>query len=424
MNTDLDAIVIGAGHAGLSISYHLKKLQLNYLIFEKNKIGSTWQNQRWDSFRLNTPNSVNILPGQENSFTDEEGFCSAPEFVSFLKNYAEVNGLQVQENSEVISVIHKGGVFEVCAYLNGSYNYVHSKQVIVASGGQNKKIVPTFANKISPAVFQLHSGDYKNASLLPNGAVLVVGCAQSGIQIAEDLLASGRKVYVSTCQVGRMPRRYRGRDTLNWIFPMGMFDTFTESVTDPKVLKVRQPHISGVGFRGHTISLQSLAKSGAVILGKISDADQSIINIQPNAVDNIRFADEISRKTKEIIDLYILKSNISSPPAEEDPADMPYKEDIIISETSFLDLTENNISSLIWATGFTGDFSYLNLPVFDENGSLVHVNGLSIVEGIYFIGLPWMRRRKSGIVYGIRDDAEFIAGKIEAYHKLHKGIPI
>lgn len=415
MNTVLDVIVIGAGHAGLSISYYLGKLHLDHIVVEKGRIGDTWRNQRWDSFRLNTPNKVNLLPGQGNVFPDTEGFCSAPEFEGFLESYARKFQLPVIENCRVLSVEKISGLneFHVTVLENGSANYYRSKQVVIASGGQNINNIPAFAKNISPEILQLHTSDYKNASRLPEGNVLVIGCAQSGIQVAEDLTDSGRNIFVSTCPVARVPRRYRGKDIVDWLILTGFYDMQTNDVTE-EILNMKFPQISGVGLRGHTLSLQSLSKKGAVILGKTAVADRDIISIQPNAAAHVQFADESSGKVKDMIDLYIQKSGLYAPPNEEDTADIPDADAACASTVTSLNLIRNDITSIIWATGFVGDFSYLKLPVFNEFGMVKHHNGFSEIEGLYFLGLPWLRKRQSGTILGIKEDAEIIAEKILA----------
>jgi putative flavoprotein involved in K+ transport len=420
--TELDVIVIGAGHAGLSASFHLEKLHLKHLVLEKDRIGATWRNQRWDSFRLNTPNEINILPGNAHHFIDKEGFSSAPEWVSFLERYADFNRLPVQENSKVLSVVRLSGSkdFQVNISRSDQLQTYSCRQIVVASGGQNVKSLPPFAANLPTNLFQIHSEEYKNPAQIPVGAVLVVGCAQSGIQIAEELVQSGKKVFLSTCQVGRMPRRYRGKDILHWLFPMGFYETLTTEISDPKLLKVRQPHISGVGEKGHTVSLQFLARSGAVILGKISDFESGIFHIQSNAADNIRFADLISGQTKIMVDRYIEKMNLEAPLPEMDSADLPDPDCTAASDITELKLSDHHISAVIWATGFKGDFSFLHLPLLDQEGNPKHADGISETEGLYFIGLPWMRCRKSGIIPGIRDDAAFISEKIEAYHRAYR----
>ena len=418
----LDVIVVGAGHAGLSISYYLKKHNVNHIVFEKGKIGDSWHNQRWDSFKLNTPNKWNLLPGQENIFSDSEGLCSASEFVAFLEGYSAKFQLPVVENCEVISVesIPGSKEFSVSVSENGSTKNYRCTQVVVASGAQNKKNIPSFARNISSGIFQLHSSEYSNASSLPDGAVLIVGSAQSGIQIAEDLIYEGRKVFISSSQAGRVPRRYRGKDIVDWLIITGFYDQFTIDVADKQIFSMKQPQISTVGVRGHSSSLQALAKNGAVILGKMGNADALTIFLKPDAAANVRFADESSMKVKEMIDQYIQKTQLNAPPPEEDLGDAPDETAACVSAVTSLNLIENNITTIIWTTGFVGDYSYLKFPVFNGNGMPRHHNGISDINGLYFLGLPWLRKRKSGIILGIEEDAKFIAELILA----HFGIKI
>ena len=412
----LDAIVIGAGHAGLTISYYLKILHLDHIVFEQGKIGNSWRNQRWDTFKLNTPNKYNLLPEQGNIFSDAEGFSSAFDFVCSLQDYQKKFGLPVVENSRVLSVDKVSGskYFSVCVSENGTVRYYSSKQIVIASGGQNIKNIPSLAKNISEEVLQLHASEFRNSSLLPAGAVLVVGSAQSGVQIAEDLIESGRKVFLSTSQAARVPRRYRGKDIVDWLMLTGFNDVRTSDINDPKIFSMKQPQVSGVGIRGHTLSLQALSRNGAVILGKIETADPAKVFIQPDSAAHVKFADEFSGKMKRMIDEYILKSGLQAPSEEEDIDDQPDETAACASTVTSLNLNENNITSIIWTTGFTGDFSYLKLPVFNETGILRHTDGISDIEGLYFLGLPWLRKRKSGIILGIIEDASFIAEKLMA----------
>lgn len=413
----LDVIVIGAGHAGLSISYHLQRLHLNHIVFEQGRIGHIWHTQRWDSFKLNTPAKINLLPGQENIFSDAEGFCSASEFIFFLEGYSRTFQLPVIENCKVLSVesIPDTKDFSVNVSENGSERNYRSKQVVVASGAQNIKNIPSFAKNISPEILQLHTSEYRNASSLPDGAVLIVGSAQSGIQIAEDLIDTGRSVFISTSKAGRVPRRYRGKDITDWLILSGFYDIRTIDITDPQLLTVKQPQVSNVGLRGRTLSLQSLGQNGATILGKTESADGTTAFLQPNAATHIRFADESSLKVKEMINEYIQKFQLNAPLPEEDPADEPDIAATSASNLTSLNLTENNITSIIWTTGFTGDFTFLKMPVFNGTGILKHHEGISDTEGLYFLGFPWLRKRKSGIILGIIEDSEFLAEKILTY---------
>jgi putative flavoprotein involved in K+ transport len=419
MDNVLDVVVIGGGHAGLSISHNLTRLNFRHLVLEKGRIGDSWRNQRWDSFRLNTPNNVNLLPGVESCILPEDGFCSAQEFVSWLENYRERFDLPVRENCRVLSLTRTQGSseFTIVVDNNGKIEKYCSKQVVIASGGQNKKIIPAFSGNIASGITQLHTCDYRNGALLPEGAVLMIGCAQSGIQIAEDLIDHGKRVYVSSCPVGRFPRRYRGKDIVHWLLLTGFFDQHISTVTDEQIFLSRQPQISGTGLLGHTLSLQSLAKKGLTILGKTDTAKGRTIFLQSNAAAHIKYADEFSEKVKAMVDKYIELKQLSAPPPETDPADYPDFEAESATNISKLELKENNIKTIIWATGYTGDFSYIKLPVFNSAGIPEHCEGVSAIGGLFFLGLPWLRKRKSGIITGIKEDSEFIAEKVLSYSK-------
>ena len=413
-NSDLEAVVIGAGHAGLSISYYLKQLGKKHIVLEQNTIGNSWSSQRWDSFKLNTPNKFSLLPGMNTNSTDPDGFCSAKEFVDSLKSYAKMFELPVIEDSKVISVekLPNAGIFSITTKHKADIINYECRKLVVASGMQNIKWIPEFSSNISKEIFQLHAGDYRNSNTLPKGNVLVIGSGQSGVQIAEDLIDSGRKVYLATSMVARVPRRYRGKDIFEWLDFVGFNDHRTIEFLDPHMLKMEQPQLSGIGKRGKTVSLQALAKKGVIILGKIDDAKQNHIYIQANAVDHVKFADEFSHQIKAIIDEFIENAKVDAPLPEIDPADLPDGKAECVSNEKFINLSEHNITTIIWATGFRGNFDYLKLPVFSDEGNLEYNDGIAAIEGLYFLGFPWLRKRKSGIVHGINEDAKFISEKI------------
>ena len=193
---------------------------------------------------------------------------------------------------------------------------------------------------------------------------------------------------------------------------MNFFDVKTETVTDPKVLAMKVPLLSGIGKQGHTLSYQLLAKKGVTILGKMENADAQNVFFDSNASNHVKFGDGFSQKAKGMVDEFILKNNLSAPAPEEDSADMPDNDASCASSITSLNLKEQNIKTIIWTTGFNGDFSYLKLPVFDNDGNPQHKNGLSDFKGLYYLGFPWLRMRKSGMIFGINDDATFIADAV------------
>lgn len=416
-NSVLDVIVIGAGHAGLSASYYLSKLGLKHMVFERGKIGESWRSQRWDSFKLNTANKVNVLPGSNYNGNDPDGFSKASEFFSLLNDYAAELSLPVSENMNVISIekIHDTGVFHVVAIQKGYMKSYYCRQVIIASGTQNEKSIPDFAKQISSEIKQLHSSEYRNPDQLPGGAVLVVGSAQSGVQVAQDLITAGRNVYLSTSMVPRIPRTYRGRDIMDWLIQMNFFDMTADQIRDSSMLHIKAPQLTGTGNGGSSISLQSLAKAGAVILGKMKSADEENIFFESNAAMHVQFADQFSQNVKEMIDGFIESRQLIAPAPEEDVADTPDENASCASSITSAHLLKHSIRSIIWSTGLTGNFDYLKLPVFKEDGSLRHYKGIAAVPGLYFLGLPWLRSRKSSLICGIKDDAEFICENVYEY---------
>ena len=411
-NKNFDVIVVGAGFAGLSASYYLKKYGLEHIVFERGRIGESWRSQRWDAFRLNSTNKLNVLPGCEADNAD--GFWSAPEFVSSLNKYVTAHQLPVAEHSKVISIEKSGDLFDVTVLSNNVTETCSCKQVLIASGVANEARIPAFAKNISSTIKQLHTSEYKNANELPPGAVLIIGGAQSGIQIAADLMNAGRKVFFSTSKVARIPRWYRGRDIFYWLMDMKFFDVRADEIEDPKMLEMRPPHISGTGSGKDTVSLQSLARKGVTILGKMDNATEQHAFFLQNAAEHIKFADEYSDKVKELIDEYIAKNQLNAPPRHYDEADVPDDDAQYASTITTLDLEANNISSIIWCTGFKNDFSYIKLNAFDSSGKLKHKDGVPDVAGLYFLGYPWLFNRKSPIIFGIKDDAAFITGRINA----------
>ena len=414
-----EAIVVGAGHAGLSASYYLKQHAIHHIVFERGKIGESWRSQRWDSFALNTSNRISLLPGDFYTGDQPECFASAKEFANSLEAYASKFKLPVKEHATVINITRHVGEknFVVTVSENNIVKAYQSRQIIICSGCQNTKRLPAFTNKISTDIKQLHASEYRNASSLPDGAVLVVGSAQSGCQITEDLLDAGRKVYLSTCAVARLPRRYRGKDIMDWLIKIGFFDMKTADVTDPRMFYMPAPQVSGTGKYGHTVSLQQLARRGTVILGRMESAAAENAFFMLNAREHVRCGDEFSKKVKDMVDEFISKNQLVFPDPEEDVADIPDPDATWVSNTSSINFRENNIRSIIWTTGFGKDFSYVDLPVFDKQGNPQHSEGVSSVEGLYFLGLSWLRMRKSGVIYGISEDAEYIGHKVYQYSK-------
>ncbi len=411
----VDTLIIGAGQAGLGVSYFLKRNGLDHVVLERGRVGETWLSQRWDSFRLNTPTVMNTLPGLPTADPVSDGFWPRDQLVTYFDRYVKHFQLPVRTGVTVLSVekADREDGFLVRTRSGGqAEKTVVSRSVVIACGSQNVPKFPHTSSRMPGDIMQLHSADYRDAAALPPGAVLVVGSGQSGCQITEDLLSAGRTVYLCTSRVGRVPRRYRGRDMLEWWVDLRVFDQTYENLKDKAISRASQPHISGVGRHGHTISLQQLARQGVVILGRLVDVNADTLILGDEAAANVRFADEFSQSKKNDVDAYLARTGITPPPLEDDPADEPDPQAVCVSPHLQLNLRAAGISTVIWATGFTTNFDWIHLPTFTAEGVPIQERGVSPVHGLYFLGFPWLYSRKSGIIYGVEEDAHYLADAI------------
>ncbi len=411
---DFDVVVIGAGQAGLATSYHLKRHDVPHVVLERGKPGHTWSTQRWDTFMLNTMNRFTSMPGMDLNSSNPDAFESAEALVGHFRDFVAANSLPVRENSDVQAVTWSAsdGCFEVD--VTDSSEPLTSRAVVVASGSQNFPKVPILSNHLPDGITSMHAADYRNPAALPTGAVLVVGSAQTGVQVTEDLLAAGRDVYLSTSKVGRVPRRYRGQDITHWFEETGFYAHSPADLENPAEMTMVQPQVSGTDG-GHTVSLQGLASRGVRLLGRLEMVEDGIAQFRDNLGENIEFGDSVSVTIKTRMDAGMRTAGIEPPAEEPDPEDAVDKAAYGMDSPAEVDLADAGITSVIWATGFTGDFSYLDVDgALKDDGQPAHTDGVSEARGIYFIGMPWVRTRASGIVHGVNDDAVAIVEHLRA----------
>lgn len=406
----LDAVVIGAGHAGLAASRRLADAGLDHLVLERGEVGESWRTQRWDSFTLNTPNAMNRLPGAPVP-ADPDAFEARDSWVASLELYAREQRLPVRRRTAVSAVEHDGNGFVV---RTSASDPLRARTVLIASGTSNAPKVPAAAESLDRRIDRLTTGTYRRPELLAPGAVLVVGSAQSGCQIAEDLLEAGRDVLIATGSVGRLPRRHRGRDTLVWTTESGWLDQRPADLADPVMMRAAQPQISGVGLRGHTVSLQSLAARGATLLGRLEGLAGTRARFGADLGEHIRFADEGSARMRKHIDDFIARSGRSAEPFALDPADAPARDPNSFTSPREADLIDRGVGTVIFTTGFSCDLSWLKVPAV-EGGAPIHAEGRSPVPGLWFLGWVWMRRRKSGIIWGASEDSAHVVDQVVAH---------
>ena len=406
----LDVVVIGAGGVGLGVSYFLKQAGRDHIVLERSRIGHTWLSQRWDSFRLNTPTVRSMLPGDSYEGPEPLGAPTHLEFVGYLNSYAERNNLPVKPNFNVRKMTWENG----CFLIAGQDETLRARNVVVAAGNQNVPKLPGLAKELPHWVDQFDASTYRNAASLGAGAVLVVGSAQSGAQIAEDLALAGRRVFLATSRTGRLVRRYRGGDTFVWLMESGFLDVPRHMLIQPDG---RLP-VRGLLGSTHTISLQSLSALGIVLLGTLSGASSHGLRFQDNLADHIRFADEGSSMVKRHIDEYIERAGLAVRPSEDDPAETVaacLPDEPILS----LDWEGSGITTVIWCTGFRGDFGWISIPgTLDASGQPLQENGAGACPGLYFAGLDFAFTRKSGTIPAVASEAAALVDLIVAQRAL------
>jgi putative flavoprotein involved in K+ transport len=281
-----------------------------------------------------------------------------------------------------------------------------AEHVVVATGFEQQPRVPAYANEISPAVMQPHSSRYRNPQSLPEGAVLVVGSAQSGSQIAEELYRHGRHVFLATGSAGRAPRRYRGQDVVKWLMQIGFFDITPDKLPVPKE-QFAPPHVSGTNG-GHTLNLHQFARDGVTLLGHVRGASGTTVVFAPDLHENLAKADQFEREVQKMIDGYVQAQGLDAP-EEELPQLRDGYEQPIIEER---DLKQAGIGAIIWATGYSRDFGLVKLPVFAADGFPNQTRGVTDRAGLYFVGQPWMPSLKTGTLAGVGDAAAHVAAHV------------
>ena len=415
MSPMFDVVVVGAGQAGLVASRFLTLNHVQHLVLESGEIGQSWRTQRWDSFHLNTPNWANGLAGMDFHPEEPDAFAGRNELVAFLEDYARIFHLPIRPRTIVTGLRRTSSGWYA---LRTQSEEMQAKGVIIASGGMNRPRVPALARRLPDDLTVSSAGTYRNPDALPKGAVLVVGSGQSGCQIAEDLLEAGRGVFLSVSKVARVPRSYRGRDILAWWKDMSFLDVKLQQLEDPSIQFAAQPQVSGIRG-GHTVSLQSLARDGAVLVGRVLDADRRVLELDGSVRECIHFADEKSRAFKAAIDAHIDREGIKAEASLPDPDEPPLPDLRGSDEITNLNLSRAGVSSVIWCTGFDADWSWVEVEVFDQGGRPRHSNGITESPGLYFLGMPWLSARKSGILFGVSDDAARIVEHMRAHVLTH-----
>lgn len=417
----IDTLVVGGGQAGVAMSEHLSKCGVPHLVLERGRIAERWRSQRWDSLVANGPAWHDRFPGMEFPVTGSDGFPSKEEVADYFVAYAKQINAPIRCGVEVKLVQRNVGRpgFRV----ETSDGVIEANSVVAATGPFQIPVIPSLV-PADAGLLQIHSSAYRNPAQLPRGAVLVVGAGSSGVQIADELQRAGRRVYLSVGPHDRPPRSYRGRDFCWWLGVLGKWDLETPGPGTEHVT------IAVSGARGgETIDFRRLAAQGLTLVGMTKAYQDGVMSFAPDLAKNIARGDANLMSLLDEADAYVARNGLDLP---EEPAlrKLGPEPDCVTNPILELDLAKAGIATIIWATGFAVDYSWLKVDAFDEKGRPRHHRGVSTEPGIYFLGLPWQSRRGSSFIWGVWHDAKHVADRIStqrkylAYHAAAKREPV
>lgn len=398
-----DTLVVGGGQAGIALSEHLGRNGVPHIVLEKNRIAEAWRSGRWDALVANGPAWHDRFPNLEFKGDDPDAFVSKDRVADYLVEYAEMIDAPIREGVEVLNAERlwgKGGF-----RIETSDGEIEARRIVAATGAFQFPVIPPIVPETA-GITQLHSFFYKNPDQLPDGAVMVVGAGSSGAQIADELNRAGRKVFLSVGPHDRPPRRYRGRDFVWWLGVLGLWDLAamkpgTEHVTIA---------VSGA-YGGHTMDFRRLAAEGVELTGRTERFDNGVLSFANDLLANIEAGDANYLEMLDAADAYVERTGLDLPEEPEARKTWPDPE-CLKNPIASVDFAKEDIRTIIWATGFRQDFSWMKVDAFDGKGAPVHQRGVSKAPDVYFLGLPWQSRRGSTFLWGVWHDAKFIADQI------------
>jgi putative flavoprotein involved in K+ transport len=396
----VDVAIIGAGQAGLATSWFLTQAGIDHVVLEAGRVAETWRTRRWDSFCLVTPNWGVNLPGANYGGPDPDGFMPLTEIVDYFQGWADSFQAPVQSNTQVSSLRKDGDDFVL--QLPGSA--VRAGSVVVATGGYQRAHLPAGSQHLPLSAHQVLAEDYRNPDDLPPGAVLVVGSGQTGCQLAEEIHAAGRTVLLACGRCPWTPRQIEGRDFVLWSRESGWLDRTLDKLPSPAARL--GANVQATGNRGgHDMHYRTLHAKGIELLGRYAGAEGSTVYFADDLAASVDFGDARLKDMLRSFEMYCSAIGRKAP-------DFEFPEPLRLKTRTEVDIDREGIGTVIWTSGYRPDYGWISLPVFDEMGFPIQVAGCTSVKGLYFMGVPWMRKFKSAILYGVAEDAELVAQHI------------
>jgi putative flavoprotein involved in K+ transport len=400
------AVVIGAGHAGLSASHFLAQRSIDHVVLERGDVANSWRRERWDSLRLLTPNRLTTLPAHPYDGPDPDGYQSAPELAELIAAFGHRTAAPVRTNTQVSSVRRTDDGYAV----RTDEGTIVGRTVVIATGACNQPVVPAFAPALPSSIHQLTAFDYRNPGDLPPGGVLVVGASATGVQLAAELHRTGRPVTVSVGEHTRLPRTYRGHDVLWWMDRSGIWDERYDEVEDlTRARRLPSPQLVGTPERS-TLDLNALTGEGVALVGRLAAVRDTEVLFSGGLRNVLALADLKQQRLLDHFDTWAISRGYDAPVTERPaPTQVPPRNRLRA------DLACGEFSSVLWATGYRPDYDWLDVPVLDTKGQLRHEGGVVDSPGLYALGLPVLRRRRSTFLRGIEDDAREVIDHLVRY---------
>jgi len=398
-----DAIIIGAGQAGLAMSACLGRFGFDHVVLERGRIAERWHRERWDSLRLLTPNWMNRFPGWSYQGADPDGFMTKQEFAAFLEQYARAAAAPVVMGVTVQSVRHMPGGYRV----ESDRGVWSAPCVVIATGHCDEPLVPDMARCLPASIRQVASTAYRNPGELPDGGVLVVGASASGLQLAEEIQRSGRQVTISVSRHTRLPRLYRGRDIMWWLDQYGVLEDDSATEADLRVAR-SQPSMQLVGRPDRrNLDLGVLHDIGVRLIGRVAGIEDRIAYVNNNLAEAVAGSHARMERVLRRIDIF---ADAVGAHTEAWPARLAFD----VSPAA-LDLAANDIRTVVWATGFSRNYRWLHVPVLDASDEIIHTGGVTPSPGLYVVGLRFLRRRDPSFIAAVSDDATEVAAEVERH---------